>query len=206
MRRNLCALALLALMTAAILPTAARAETTVRHFNGISAYASFTSYDSTGCIITYTDVSVYEDVTRTSGSSTESSYAYLNIFQYDSCQNLYLSELFGDSGLAPGAFDTRGKIHSARLATTLEAYDYLTNTTVPVSIDLAWTAVGDVLRGSSSFRSIYAHTRLSSHQVGSSSAADVVGSVVLGGTNLTPQPSDYGSIYDTQNGTIYTSH
>ena len=205
MRRNLCALALLAL-TSAVLPTAARAETTVRHFKGISAYASFTSYDSTGCITTYTDVSVYEDATRTSGSSTESSYAVVNIFQYDSCQNLYLIEMSGTSNLAPDAFDTRGKIHSARLAATVEIYDYQTNTTVPVSIDLAWTAVGDVVRGSSSFRSIYAHTRLSSHQVGSNSAADVVGSVVLGGANLTPQPSDYGSIYDNQTGTIYTSH
>jgi hypothetical protein len=206
MRRNLCVLALLALITAALLPSVARAETTVSRFKGISAYASFTSIDPTGCIYSYTDVSVYENVSRTSGSSSEYSVAYAYFFQYDYCQNLYLNDFYGSANLAPNAFDTRGKLRSAHLVTTMDVYSYQTNSTFQVSIDLTWTGVGDIVRGNSHYRTSYPNYKIMSHQVGSSSAANVTGTVLLGDTNLTPQPSDYATLYENQNGSVVVTH
>lgn len=205
MRRNLCALALLSLL-AAVLPTAARAETTTSRFKGISAYASFVSIDPTGCIYTYTDVSVYESVSRTSGTSTDYSAAYLYVSQYDNCQYTYLNGFYGVAYLAPKDFDTRGGIRTARLVTTMDVTDYQTNTTLPVSIDLTWIAVGDIARGNSHYRTSYPSYRVMSHQVGSSSAASAAGTIILGGANVAPQPSEYGSIYENQSGNVIITH
>ena len=202
MRRNLCALALLALFAAAILPSAASAETSVSRFKGISAYASFTNIDPTGCIQSYTDVSVYDTVSRVSGTTTEYSVAYIYFFQYDYCQNLYLNDFYGYAELAPNAFDTRGKLRSAHLVTTIDVYSYQTNTMSQVSVDLTWTGVGDVVRGNSHYRNSYPNYRISSHQVGSSTAATAEGTVLLEGTNLTPQPSEYANLYESQSGSV----
>jgi hypothetical protein len=203
MRRNLCALTLLA---AALLPSVARAETTATQFKGISAFASFTSSDPAGCIYTYTDIAVYESVTRTSGSASEYSLISVYIFQYDYCQNTYLLGLSGYAHVEPNAFDTRGRLRSARLVTTLDLTDDQTNSTVPVSIDLTWTATGDIMRGNSHYRTSYPSYSIMSHQVGSSSMANVTGTVVLENTNLTPQPSSYASLYDNQSGSVLITH
>jgi hypothetical protein len=204
MRRNLCALALLA--TAALLPAVVRAETTVSRFRGLSAFASFSNVDSTGCIKSYTDVAVYENASRTSGTSSESSQAYVFFFQYDNCQNLYLNDFSGSVNLAPDAFDTRGRLRSARLVTPIEVYSYLTGSTFQVSVDLTWTSVGDVVRGNSHYRTSYPNYSISSHQVGSNTEASTVGTVLLDGANLIPQPSDYASIYDNQSGNVVVTH
>lgn len=206
MRRNLCALALLALITAALLPAAALAETTVSRFKGFSASASFSSVDPTGCIYSYTDISVYENVFRTSGTSTDSSAAFIYYFQYDNCQNLYLNDFNGSVNLAPGAFDTRGKLQSAHLVTPIEVYSYQTNSTFQVSVDVTWTSAGDVVRGNSHFRNRYPNYSITSHQVGSNSVASATGTVLLEGTNLIPQPSDYGTLYENQSGTVAVTH
>lgn len=198
MRKNLCAFALFA---AVVLPSVARAETTVHQFKGISAFASFTSSDPTGCIHTYTDVAVYESITRTSGSSSVYSVAYLFAFQYDDCQSLYLNDFYGFAYLEPNAFDTRGQLRSARLVTTMDVTDR-NGSTSPVSIDLTWIGVGDIMRGNSHFRTRYPSYSLMSHQVGSNTLASVTGSVVLGDANLTPQASDFASLYENQSGNV----
>jgi hypothetical protein len=207
MRRNLCVLALLALMTAAILPSVAHAETVVSHFKGITAYATFWSLDPTGCISTYTDVSVYESIYRNPPENS-GGYAvvYLGIYRYDYCQNLYLNEAYGYANLAEGAFDTRGKLQTARLVTTLEAYDWVTDTTAPVSVDLTWTGTGDVSRGGYNSRGNYANYRYMSHSVGSNRPASLAGSVVFGDINLTPDSSSWASLSESQSGSVTTSH
>lgn len=204
MRRNLCALALFA--AAMIAPSIARAETTVSQFKGISTYASFTSADPGGCIFTYTDISVYENATRTSGTASSYSVASLYIFQYDYCTYTLLRGYFGYTYLEPNAFDTRGRLRSARLVTTMDVIDYQTNVTSQVSIDLAWTAVGEVQHGNSHYRTSYPNYSSISHQVGSSSMARVAGTVALDNTNLTPQPSDYASIYESRSGNVVITH
>jgi hypothetical protein len=192
-------------MTATILPSAAHAETTVSHFKGITAYASFWSLDPTGCISTYVDVSVYESIYRNPPQDPGSyAAAYLYISRYDYCQNLYLNEIYGYANLAEGAFDTRGKLQTTRLVTTMEVYDWLTNTTAPVSIDLTWTGTGDVSRGSYNSRGNYPSYRYMYHSVGSSRPADVTGSVVLGGTNLITGSSAWGSLSESQSGSVTT--
>lgn len=201
MRRNLCVF-LLAALTAAFLAATVHAESTVEHFKGISATVSFVSYDSTGCVGTFADLFVTEELTRTPGNAEQTSRALLNVFQYDTCLNVVLTDISGTVALPPESFDTRGKLRAARLVATMEATDFQTGTRVPVAIDLVWTAVGDVVRGSSRFRSVYPSQRISVRQMGSSTMADVAGSLLVGGVERASQPADLGLITDNQVGSV----
>ncbi|MES1245779.1 MAG: hypothetical protein ABUT39_29500 [Acidobacteriota bacterium] len=201
MRRNLCVFALLAVI-AAVLPSTAHAGSTVQHFKGISATVSFVSFDSTGCVGTFADLFVIDELTRTPGNAEATSRALLSVVQYDTCLNVFLGDLSGSADLPPEAFDTRGKLHGARLAASMEVTDFQTGATVPVSIDLVWTAVGDVVRGSSSFRSVYPNQRISFRQMGSSTMADVAGTLLVGGVERASQPADFGILTENQTGSV----
>ena len=203
MRKNLCAFALIA---AAILPSAVRAETSVSHFKGVSAFAEFTTSDSTNCIISEVSVSAYEFLFQfpAQGSSTDS-LATLDIYQYDSCQQIFLRDLSGYINLPEGAFDARGKLRTVRLVTSLDLHDQNTNATIPASIDLTWTGVGDVSRASSNYRVSYPQYRMSSHGIGNSRAATMAGAVVLEGVNLVPDSSAWARIDENQSGSLYKS-
>jgi hypothetical protein len=207
MRRNLCALALLALVVTAILPSPAHAEGVMTRFKGISASLSFSNVDSTGCINTYVDVSVYESQYRSTEQGASSySNAYVSVYRYDSCQYVYFDELYGSITLANGAFDTRGKLQMDRLVTSGVLYDYWTGSEVPVALDLTWTGTGDVTRGSYNSRGSYPNYRYSTHSVGSNRLATVSGTVVVGDTTLSPDASAWASLSDSQTGSTYNWH
>lgn len=207
MRRNLCALALLALAVTAILPSAAQAEGVMTRFKGITASASFWNVDPTGCITTYVDVGVYESEYRsTEQGATSYSSAYVSLYRYDSCQYRYFDQFYGSFNLAEGAFDTRGKLQVDRLVTTGVLYDYCTGAEVPVSLDLTWTGTGEVTRGSYNSRGSYPNYRYASHSVGSNRMATVSGTVVVGEDTLTPDASAWASLSDSQSGSMYSWH
>jgi hypothetical protein len=203
MRRNLCLIGLTATLALALAPAAASAETYQYHFRGNSAYAAFASTESTGCIFTWTDVSLYETRYQDPpGPPEESAAAYLFIYQYDYCQDVYLMNAAGYTSLPADAFQVPHSLQSAQVTASLTAYDYQTGNPIPVTIDLAWTGVGDIARGSSNYRYSYPHYRSMSHSIGSNRAAEVSGTVLLGTTNLAAGSSAWGSLWFSQSGSV----
>jgi hypothetical protein len=167
-------------------------------FKGDNAYADF--FTESGCVVTYVSIFATDDRTRSGpeGSASRSG-AYASMYQYDSCTWQQLKSAYGYTELAPDAFQLRGQ--DANLATTVELFDYVSGSSIPVTIDVTWTATGSSSTGishylyrSPSFKEIY-------HSVGTYREASAVGTMTTSdGTNLTPNPTSYAALASSKSG------
>jgi hypothetical protein len=204
MRRTaklLVGLVLLALLTSS-LPTPVRAGDTF-NLRGPSAFAGFFSPDPSGCV--FTDVFVFANDRRLHdppGPPTTFSEAFVNIFQFDNCTGTELISAFGSAQLADPAFQITPQLTSATLNTTIEVFDFVSGSTFNVDVALTWTGTGGLIRQSqrSHFRApgFIQHSRFT----GSFRDAQASGSVSLGGTNLTPEPSFFAQLASIKEGSV----
>lgn len=203
MRRNLCRIGLAATLVLALVPMAASAENYHYQFRGNSAYASFSSTDSTGCISTWVSVSLYENrFQQPPGPPQQSAALDISIYRYDSCQHLYVFEGWGSAALPAEALDTSGSLQSASVTTSIDVYDWYSGTPTSVAIDLDWTGVGETFHGSSRYQNNYGHSMYMSRSTGSSREAEVTGTILLGGTTNVVTGWSYGFLYNSQGGTV----
>jgi hypothetical protein len=119
------------------------AVTTRSSSSGIAA--SFTS--SEGCHYASVHVSADENVWNAArGAPTGSASASLFVFYADRCAESGWDVLASGSGwttLRGGEFTMRGNLGGARLRTTIDMYDWVSETSFSSDIDLEWSAVGD---------------------------------------------------------------
>jgi hypothetical protein len=206
MKRNPCALTLLAaLLAVLVLPSTARAAE-VSHFRGKTAYADFYSVDATGCI--FTSVSVFATESRFQnppGGPTSSAWADVSIYQWNECT--YEQGICGYASfpLPDGAFNMSGNLASASLNATAETYDYCSGTSQPVGVALAWTGDGQIFRGNSVTSYHYPSYRASYRSNGQSCNATVSGSVSFGSTTV-QLANGYASLSSVNSGSIYNFH
>jgi hypothetical protein len=199
------AVGLIVLMMSLVLfgVASADAATDVQKFavKGQNASAFFSSVDGTGCIVTYAGVFAGDQVTQSKPqpSATASSvWLFLDII--DNCTWTYLASASGYTELAPEQFVVDKKLSSADLAAAVELYNYVTNASFIVDVDLHWTATGATTQTGS--RSFYRSPGFSvkSNFKGAFAPASATGTILDGSTNYAANPSDYADLADTQSG------
>lgn len=149
MRRNLrliCAVATLAM--SAVVSSLASADTEITHYRskGNVAGAYFYEVDPTGCIYYETYLDVLEgQVSRETGRPVAETRISFTSYEYQACEDRYISVLYGFTTIPDHDFRTRGML-SATLQTTIIAENRREDGFfyVPVTFDLLWTGEGEM--------------------------------------------------------------
>jgi hypothetical protein len=170
--------------------------------------ASFSSTDPSGCITA--DVFLFAAEASPHdppGPAQPLAAVSLSIYQFDNCTGATLLSA-GSSGFVSVPkedIQVLGRSDSATLSTTLEVFDFVSNTSLSVNIDLTWTATGDPthINERSLVQSPGSLVLARSSSV--AREAEASGSISVRGTNLTPEPSDSGGIASVQIGQVTTN-
>lgn len=210
MRRNMSLIYVAAVLGLALLPSAARAGNTVAfRFQSHAASATFSGLDATGCIYTVANISIYESRTQVPpGSPMPGAFLSVYVYSYDSCRQVWVLDGDGAAPVDPSAYEFGGGggLHSAKGKAALTLHDYVSNSPVQLSLDLAWTGDGDVYRGAmhSNFR--YPQYSMLTRSFGSSREAQATGTILVGGTNIVTGSSDFAEITWNQYGEVTRIH
>jgi hypothetical protein len=169
-----------------------QAQTLSVNEKNLSALATFESTDTSGCILT--------DVFVTGGTGTSlspptpapppsaSTGAAVAISQVNACQE-FQPLLFALGGTNTANFQANTQLTFATLATTVPMDNLIAGTVFSVTVNLAWTGIGGLIRenGGSGFG--FPGFAVSTHFVSTMRLAQSVGVVSDGITNFTPAPS-----------------
>lgn len=203
MKKLLVALVLSLYVAVFIMPVPASAGGIFK-FRGEGASAIFSSVDASGCVWTDVYVNPNEGFSQSPpGPGSPSSGVYMFISRYDSCAGYQLIAAEGFAPLADADFQVFGRLNSASLNAWVDVYDYVSNTSFGVSIDLVWTGTGSINRQSSHSHYDSPGCKFNSRFIGSFRPAVATGSVSDGITNFTPDPSWGYDIYSSKNGEVY---
>src|SRR5947209_3555078 len=121
------------------------------HFKGLSAFALWETTDATGCIVTDALAAPVEN--RSPGADGSGGAAVtIGFFVYDQCRFLELvaAEAFVDLGA--GDFRANDSLTSATLDATVQLFDAVSSTTIPVTLALTWSIGSAVCRDGSPHR------------------------------------------------------
>jgi hypothetical protein len=214
--RRFLPLGVLAMALSMLVATpASSAEADTLHFTvkGPSAWASWHTFDPSGCVETFVQVAGFDDTTRLDqgGAPQVLPTATVVIFQDDRCTGTALLSACncGPNALtvAEDAFQVVGKLDSATLNATLEVIDFVSNTSFPVHISVNWTGIGETTR-----EKIHSQTstpgQLSIFRFdGMVREATASGTVSDGTTNFTPQPANaFAQLFSTSQGSVIITH
>lgn len=203
MKKLLVALVLSLYLAVFIMPVPVSAGGIFK-FRGEGASAIFSSVDATGCV--WTDVYVNPNdgfFQSPPGPGSPSSGVYMFISQYDTCAGIQLIAAEGFASLADTDFQVFGRLNSASLTATVNVFDFVSNTSFDIYIDLVWTGTGGIYRQSSHSHYDSPGCSFNTRFVGSFRPAVATGSVSDGTTNFTPDPSLGYDIYSSKNGEVY---
>jgi hypothetical protein len=108
--------------------------------------------------------------------------------------------------LTPSAFLVTQPLTSASLNTTIDVYDNISSTSIPVAIDVSWTGTAGTVSGTSTLRQIGPGFVFTEHTVGSSRNAIATGTISDGTTDFTPEPSQFANIDSDKQGWVQITH
>jgi hypothetical protein len=170
--------------------------------------ASFSSTDPSGCIT----ANVLLFATKASphdppGPVQPLAAVSLSIYQFDNCTGATLLSA-GSSGfvtIPKDGIQVLGRSDSATLSTTLEVFDFVSNTPLSVNIDLTWTATGDPTHMNERSLVQSPGSLVLARYSSIARESEASGSVSVGGTNFTPEPSVSAGIASVQNGQVTTN-
>lgn len=202
---------LIMVIASLIYSTTSRAVNIV-HFSSNSVDASFFTVDPSpcDCSVIPTPKCIFTDVFVSASDNTIQTppgkggvsqiLADFEIIQFDCAIQL----LSANCQLANPDFQVGKKLDSATLNATLECFDFVSNSTFNVSASLTWTATGDRVRQSSSNRLQFPgpSCNIHSNSDGSSRGAQASGTVSVGTTNFTPNPTDFADISSGKSGEV----
>lgn len=205
MRRTLlAALAALALLlVAGVSPAHAQVQTWHFKFKGLDAFAVYSTVDSSGCV--YTDVLLYGVDGRVKfgpGKPDAESAAVAIVDRYDACADKELLGAFGYATLTPGQFQIDSQLNEASLTATIELYDYVSDTSFPVSVDMDWVGHGDKVTVKDHFQMKSSGFKLNYKFSGTFRESTTAGAVSDGTTNFTPEPAVYADMGSLKEGEI----
>jgi len=147
------ALALALALALGATPSRAAAVHDVSYFHGLSATADWLAVDATGCIVSSAFVLAADNHTN-DVDATDGPFAEVGVFVVDECHFTQILAAQTAVALGAGDFRANNSLNAATLSLTVQLYDYVSATTIPVTLALSWSGVGDVRRESS-----YLHTR-----------------------------------------------
>jgi hypothetical protein len=180
----------------------------LHHGKQQSADAEF--HSTSGCIDTdvfllAVDVAVGTDVfsdgvRQQTVPGDHASDLFLGIERLDHCTHTELTGAFVDGLPIPDAdFEVADDLTSASLSTTVVVHDDPTDTDLSVGLDLHWDATAPATRENGLELTDTVPGRdpfvIRIGDSGLRSQAEAVGSVTVGGKNMTPNPSDGASLF-----------
>jgi hypothetical protein len=173
-------------------------------FKGENAWTSFSSVDASGCVVTDVHIWAGESVTREGGTRTARTEAYANVSKVDQCNGWNV--LLSGSGPASSVQLDINRTGSASLEASFSIFDYMSETSSVLTVDLTWTGVGEVSRGHSSSHDRFPGGSSRYHSNGSYRNAEVSGSVrssLYPGVELAPS-SGSGQLSMSNSGSFYS--
>ena len=171
------------------------------HFKGLSAFALWETTDATGCIVTDALAAPVEN--RSPGADGSGGAAVtIGFFVYDQCRFLELvaAEAFVDLGA--GDFRANDSLTSATLDATVQLFDAVSSTTIPVTLALTWSGVGDVFRDDSRQSLRFGGSSYVSRENGSSRDAAASGTFLVGTTNYAAGAVEFANLSSSRNGIV----
>jgi hypothetical protein len=134
-------------LAAALGLNAAAAQSSIEEFDVKGAGTTtdpFFTRDRGGCVVTSVRLGVFEEVTRRGGPPVPSSMILLSVYKADECTGEIFLNADANQALADRDFVVQGNLQRATLVTSVGAYDQVCECTIPIEIDLTWTAIGPV--------------------------------------------------------------
>jgi len=202
MKRLLCAGVIAVGVLAAVLPAGATAADAIQYrYSANTATAWFDSWDSLGCVETRAFVWAWDGTTKLDGARPTSDRGVsVTVDKFDFCTNTVIVEARGDSPLPSDEFVIGKQLDAATLHTTVDVYDWVSDFTFPVEVNLSWSGSGDLEEGFS--HSVY-HT--SSYSIvtndrGAFRNADATGTVSDGSTDYAVGPPVLSQLASTRHG------
>jgi hypothetical protein len=197
------AFAALATAVALVMPSRSLAATTISNTTsrGQVAFARFDRVD--GCIETFAQVQAANGkITDLSNGRTTSSSAFVLAAIFDRCTSTQLKFYFGVADLAPGEFSATAR--TATLNAVVPAFEFVSQTTVPLTVAMTWTGVGQPARVSEIVHSTSAGTTSVFRATANAVFASAAGTVSDGVVNLAPDPAlpDAAQIQSNSNASL----
>jgi len=192
---------LLVLLLAGFLQTDNALAGNVFKFKGKSAEAFF--FNEENCVSTFVDVFATKGQSQSPpGPWTRGTEAFVFIDQFDFCTETPLLSASGSALLDDSAFQINREISSASLSATINVWDYVSETSLDVVVNMAWTGTGDLSRENSHFHFSSPGCRFNGRFKGAFRPGEASGSVSIGGTNFTPDPTSSAFLTSTSNGSV----
>jgi hypothetical protein len=165
-------------------------------FRGKGADALF--FSASECIQTSVEITASKRSFK-EGSSAPSQEPIAQAFidRYDFCTDTPLNSIFASTTDAV-ALQVDSRLTVASLQVTIPGIDFVSGTEVLVAVDLDWTGTGNLVTTSEKTREVFPGGVLITHFSGTRRDATASGTVSLGDVNLTPEPSEVGSIFDAR--------
>jgi hypothetical protein len=187
----------------AISANPAHAASDTFHFSvkGQLAEAYFSSSDPSGCVIT--SVAVFTDDNRyNSGPGGPETLPLLTVqlSKFDQCTGTLLLEANGQT--VPEELQTDKQLTAATLDTTIKLFDYVSETPVSVSANIAWTGTGATVTQRSHTQYAAPGFKMDSRLSGTFRDATAIGTVSDGTTNFTPEPATSARLGSVQIGEV----
>ncbi|RPJ51032.1 MAG: hypothetical protein EHM23_30640 [Acidobacteria bacterium] len=168
----------------------------VYRYDGRLAQASYNMLDENNI---YTGVYVIGrdtlDQTRP-GKPEVGSTVSIYIVVFDDTNTQTLLEASGQKDLSPEEFKIKANLGGATLKTFLDVYDAVSQRSVTAEIDIEFVATGKAIRATNHAHSHPPEGFFNVRSVGVGRVAVATGSIILGGENLTPEPSDFADMYE----------
>jgi hypothetical protein len=146
-----------------------------------------------------------DGVFKETGKPETESGVGIFIDQSDSCTSTSIIFGFGTVSLVADEFKIDNKLDSAILNTTIEVFDFVSNTSFPVDVTMNWTGIGGSFRSKGHFQSMTPGFKVNSNFDGTQRNAEVSGTVTDGVMNFTPEPS-FGGLSSTKSGEVRITH
>ena len=196
----------------------ADAQTTSIRYKGQSADASW--YFEQNDVYTNVDVFATNSASRQGSVQHTDSIAYIGIYQYklgdqvcdtydgqQYCWNEYipLQEYFGYGTIDSATFQTQGRLDGATLDTTLNGYNYLTDSSKIITVHIEWSGQGDYSSGKSSYLYRSGDYMYHGNNVAFYRQASATGSI-SGDITMNLGSSSWGSLYNAKSGYVDVVH
>lgn len=175
-------------------------------FTGLTADASFESFDTSGCVFTTAFLTATNGRNLMPGGPQANSAVFVSLSQFDVCSLTDLLEASGFASLPAGGFQIDKKLTSATLNTSVDVFDFVSSTSFTVEISLSWTGTGGLTVSRVHNLLRQAGLRINASSVGTARQATASGSVTGGGTNYSPLPSSFADLNDSKLGELDVSH
>jgi len=171
-------------------------------FSGRNAGAFFQASDG-GCLEMFAGAFANDGkVQSPPGPGSTSSFADVFVEIFDVCNSVSIYSASGFSDLDDRAFQINRTLTSASLNATIPGGDSFGNP-VDISVDLVWIGTGDLSRGTFHSHSKSPGCVINSRFHGTFRPAQASGTVSVGDTNFTPNPTDNAGLGSAKSGDLF---